>query len=197
MKRRGFFFVGGGSRQWVYSGIFGFPLLSSAGVVALGLPPLSTMSPVACSGTGIGLPFGFSGVPTASPVVLGALVSAACAMPNVKARKAAEAIRVTFVLMGAFPGLSDLSYLPPTRLRPSSCIKPPPRKDPSLEAPVRSRCAGASRMKKPGRAVERPGLLTCGSHDGTLGGVANLDLPIVIQPAIGSGVPIVEPSYVT
>jgi hypothetical protein len=36
--------------------------------------------------------------------------------------------------------------------------RPPPRKDPSLEAPVGSRCAGASPMKKPGRAVERPGL---------------------------------------
>ena len=30
-----------------YSGTFGFPLLSSAGVVALGLPPLSTVPPVA------------------------------------------------------------------------------------------------------------------------------------------------------
>jgi hypothetical protein len=35
----------------------------------------------------------------------------------------------------------------------------------------------------------------CGSHDGTLGGVANLDLPTVIQPAIGWAVPIVEPSF--
>ena len=30
-----------------YSGTFGLPLLSSAGVVALGLPPLSTVPPVA------------------------------------------------------------------------------------------------------------------------------------------------------
>jgi hypothetical protein len=33
----------------------------------------------------------------------------------------------------------------------------------------------------------------CGSHDKTLGGVANLDLPTVI----GSAVPIVEPGFST
>jgi hypothetical protein len=45
MKAPGFSSFEARSRH--YSGIFGFPLLSSAGVVALGLPPLSTMPPVA------------------------------------------------------------------------------------------------------------------------------------------------------
>src|SRR6476620_4927720 len=66
------------------------------------------------------LPTKEPGVPTAAPLVLGALLSAACAMPKVKARKRALAIRVTFVLMGRF--LTQVFILHTTNPHPSKWL---------------------------------------------------------------------------